>query len=101
MAYLSDYTRREDGSYIIKFSAGYTGVVARSEGKWLGRIYDREQNEISSHRGRLLVDAQRDIINAASAIKTPVHNARFGGEVMESITTPWSCSVASESYWQN
>jgi hypothetical protein len=30
-----------------------------------------------------------------------VTNARFGGEVEESVNTPFSCSVASDHYWQS
>ncbi len=30
-----------------------------------------------------------------------VNNARFGGLCVEHRDTSWSCSVASDSYWQN
>jgi len=33
--------------------------------------------------------------------KELVHNIRFGGMQLESVNTPWSCSVQSETYWSS
>lgn len=40
-------------------------------------------------------------LKTAEAEYQLVRNARFGGFCVEHKDTPWSCSVASDAYWQN
>ena len=60
----------------------------------------REANIINEHR-----DLPRECPDGSGRVAPEgqhwARNARFGGYVLESDGTPWSCSVSSESYWQN
>lgn len=44
-------------------------------------------------------DAESQALFEMRSIKVPVQNLMTGQMVLESIDTPWCCSVASESYW--
>jgi hypothetical protein len=59
-------------------------------------------SEPQSKGWKKMIDTRREIVNMlAGTCLRPVRNARTGETVMESVDTPWSCSVASEAYWCN
>jgi hypothetical protein len=58
--------------------------------------------EPQSHAWRKTIDNRKEFaVAVAGTCMRPVRHAMTGATVLESFDTPWSCSVASESYFCN
>ena len=91
--------------YVIYFVD--SGRLA-SQGRWTYRkVAQRHAEKMSvnlEHNGvrpRIAVMTAREYFTTIGNRTVKVRNLMTGAEVEENINTPYSCSVASESYWCN
>ena len=95
-----EFKRQAAGQYIAKFR-GYEAVVSKLDdtGRWEACLFSPDQDTEFQGVAGTMKEAQALIYDIVRDIKIPVRNIMTGKEVQESIATPWSCSVASETYF--
>lgn len=104
---------------LVRIAAGYysiseghmTGNIIRSErdNKWVALVKWSEAQEDGSvmpftkvfNRFQTLASVKMSVARWASTKTIPVRSVMNGKIVNEGITTPYSCSVASENYWSS
>ena len=87
------------GSYVRILAGDYSINVFKCIGwGWKGQIFEGERivEEVAADS---LKETAALILGTASQMTHTVKSAYNGAICEESIMTPWSCSVASETYW--
>lgn len=94
------FTKIEAGSYRADFNHGYNASLYRTpEGKWSYTFWHSSEVKLQGGHFKRMKEARSAAYDEAHQITVSIINIMSGKEVQESITTPWSCSVASETYW--
>lgn len=103
------FERVSAGVYHRRDLRGHTAIITKKAHlQWVGAIFEGYADEITKDSKAVVIVHGEGMRAVAQHLNTEAHNIKVkvknlmsGKEVEESITTPHSCSVASETYWSS